>query len=155
MISNATPLICLSKINKLWFLKKCFDIIIIPNAVKEEVLVEDKGGYSVIKDAIEEGWIKVAEPRNRIDYGLGKGENAAINLAHEKKDKVIIDDSVAIKVAKSLNIEVIRTTSTLFIAVQKNIIDKKEALILLNNLIEIGYYISPKYYSILFDKLRE
>ena len=45
----------------------------------------------------------------------------------------------------SLNIEYMRTTSVIFKAVQKKIIDKKQALSMVNDLIEAGYYIAPRY----------
>ncbi len=153
MISNATPLICLSKINQLEILKKLFTFIIVPESVKEEVLVRDKPGYFIINKAIEEDWIKIINPKEDIDLGLGKGENSAINLAKERKDKLIIDDAFAIKVAQAFNIEIIRTTTIIFMAVKKNIITKKQAIFFINKLIDIGYYISPNYYSTLLSEL--
>ncbi len=153
MISNATPIICLAKINQLEILKKLFTLIIIPEFVKEEVLVRDKPGYFIISRAIEEGWIKAVNPKEDIDLGLGKGENSAVNLAKEREDKLIIDDAFAIKVAQAFNIEIIRTTTIIFMAVKKNIITKKQAISFINKLIEIGYYISPIYYSALLSEL--
>jgi len=153
MISNATPLICLAKINKLVLLKKLFRSIIIPESVKDEILIDDKPGYFAINEAIKEKWIKIVNPKNDPDLGLGKGENSAINLAKERKDKLIIDDAFAIKVAKAFNIDVIRTTTIIFKAIEKDIISKKQAISLINKLIEIGYYISPRYYSIILEKV--
>ncbi len=153
MISNSTPLILLSKINKLDLLKRLFGHIIITDAVKEEVLIEDKPGYSLISQAIKSGWIKIENPKKDGELGLGRGENSAINLAKEKKDKLIIDDAFGIKAVKGLNLEFIRTTTVVFIAVEKSIINKKEAVSIINNLIENGYYISPKYYAEIFGRL--
>ena len=153
MISNATPLICLAKINQLEILKKLFDCVIIPQSVKEEVLIKNKPGYFVITVAINEKWIKAINPKDDIDLGLGKGENSAINLAKERKDKLIIDDAFAIKVAQAFNIDIIRTTTIIFMAAKKNIITKKQAISFINKLIDIGYYISPNYYSVLLSEL--
>ena len=153
MISNATPLICLSKINQLEILKRLFTFIIVPESVKNEILVEDKPGYFIISKALEEGWIKVINPKEDVNLGLGKGENSAINLARERKDKLIIDDAFAIKVAQAFNIEIIRTTTIIFMAVKKNIITKKQAISFINKLVDIGYYISPNYYSVLLSEL--
>ena len=155
MISNATPIICLSKINQLILLKRIFKIVIIPSSVKNEVLVEGKEGYSVILNAIKEGWIKVINPKSKMNHGLGAGENAAINLAKERKDSIILDDGFAIKVAKAFNIPFIRTTTLLFMAVSKRIISKDDAVRLLNKLVEIGYYISPREYSVLLTRLKQ
>ena len=153
MISNATPLICLSKINQLEILKKLFTFITVPESVKNEILVEDKPGYFIISKALEEGWIKVINPKEDVNLGLGKGENSAINLARERKDKLIIDDAFAIKVAQAFNIEIIRTTTIIFMAIKKNIITKKQAISFINKLVDIGYYISPNYYSVLLSEL--
>ena len=153
MISDATALICLSKINNLDILKKVYSVVIIPPAVKNEVLLEEKEGYSSIKNAIESGWIKVIEPKESIALGLGAGENQAISLAKEKKDKIILDDALAIKAANAFGISIVRTTTVIFIALNKKIINKKQAISLLNRLIENGYYISTKNYAALVSKL--
>ena len=155
MISSATPIICLSKINQLSLLKKLFKVVIIPSSVKNEVLIEGKEGYSVILSAVKEGWIKVASPKNKMNLGLDVGENAAINLARERKDTIILDDAFAIKVAKAFNIPFIITTTLLFMAVSKRIITKDDAVRLLNKLVEIGYYISPREYSVLLTRLKQ
>ena len=153
MISNSTPLILLAKIARLEMLKKLFGYIIITNDVKEEVLIEDKSGYFQINEAIKNGWIKIENPKRNVELGLGKGENSAINLAKEKNDKLIIDDALAVKAAKGLNIEFIRTTTVVFIAVEKGIINKKEAVSIINNLIENEYYIAPKYYAEILSRI--
>ena len=134
-------------------LKKLFGYIIITNDVKEEVLIEDKSGYFQINEAIKNGWIKIENPKRNVELGLGKGENSAINLAKEKNDKLIIDDAFAVKAAKGLNIEFIRTTTVVFIAVEKGIINKKEAVSIINNLIENEYYIAPKYYAEILSRI--
>ena len=71
MISDATALICLSKIDELDLLKKLYSIVIIPPAVKEEALIEGKEGYLRIYKAIKSGWIKVVSPKKKIKLGLG------------------------------------------------------------------------------------
>ena len=154
MISNATALICLGKINKLDILKRLYSAVIIPPAVKKEILFEEKESYSSIKNAIESGWIKVVEPKKSIALGLGAGENQAISLAKEKKDKIILDDALAVKAANVFGIPTVRTTTVRFTALQKKIINKPQALSILNQLIENGYYISTKDYAILMSRLK-
>ena len=58
-------------------------------------------------------------------------------------------------VAQSLGIETLRTTSVIISAIKKKIITKKEALDIINKIIEKGYYISVKYYKELIDKLMQ
>lgn len=154
MISDATALICLGKINELGLLKKLYGVVAIPSAVKKEVLVKDKDGYSSIYNAIKSGWIKIADPKKITKLGLGAGEDAAISLAIERKDSIILDDAFAIKAAKALNIPIVRTTTVIFMALKNKIITKAQALKILNQLIESGYYISTRDYAVLISKLR-
>ena len=154
MISDATALICLSKINKLEILKKIYFAVIIPPAVKGEVLIKGKEGYSSVHDAIKSGWIKVINPKKGVDLGLGAGENQAISLAIERKDSIILDDAFAIKAAKAFNIPIVRTTTVIFTAYRKKIITKAQALEMLNKLIDAGYFISTRDYAVLMSKLR-
>ena len=154
MISDATALICLSKINNLEILKKIYFIVIIPPAVKSEVLVKGKEGYSSIHDAIKSGWINVINPKKEVGLGLGAGENQAISLAIERKDSIILDDAFAIKAAKAFNIPIVRTTTVIFTAYRKKIITKAQALEMLNKLIDAGYFISTRDYAVLMSKLK-
>lgn len=153
MICNASPLIFLAKINQLYLLKKLFSRIYIPNSVKEEILIEEKPGFTVIDKAIKEGWIKIKDLKKSMNLGLGEGEQDAISLALELKESLIIDDAVGIKVARSLNIETFRTTTLILMAVKKKIFTKKQAVELINKLLNAGYYIAPKYYANLITQL--
>ena len=153
MISDATAFIYLSKIDELDLLKKLYSIVIIPPAVKEEALIEGKEGYLRIYKAIKSGWIKAVSPKKKIKLGLGAGESQAINLAIERKDAIILDDAFAIKAAKAFDIRVFRTTTVIFAALRNKTITKPDALKILNQLIEIGYYISTKEYAVLLSKL--
>jgi len=153
IICNATPLICLGKINKLDLLKDVFYKVLIPPTIEEEVLVENKPGSIIIEKAIKDKWIEVVNPKKILDFGLGKGESAAICLAKEKNKNIIIDDATAIKMAKALKLNVLRTTTVILIAVNKKIISKKEGVYLLNKIVENGYYINIYYYTLLLEKL--
>ncbi len=157
MISNASPIIFLAKTNQLSLLKQLFNKIYIPASVKEEILTEEKAGFMVINSAIKEDWIKVIESKKGIELGfaLGKGEQDAINLAMERKEPLIIDDAVGVKIAKSFNIDIYRTTTLILMAVKKKILTKKEAINLINKLLDVGYYIAPKHYAALIEKLND
>lgn len=146
MISNSTPLICLAKIDKLDLLNEIFGKIKITTSVKDEVLISGRPGYAKIKEAIDKGWIKVIDPKESIEFGIGKGENSIINLSRETKEDIIIDDAFAVKIAKSLNIKFIRTTGVIILALKNRIIKKAECKELINKLIKNGYYISPSIY---------
>ncbi|MBI2664387.1 hypothetical protein HYX10_03525 [Candidatus Woesearchaeota archaeon] len=153
MIANSTPLICLAKIGRLRLLKALFGSVTVTEVVKDEVLVEGKPGHSSISDAINEGWIMVANPKQIVELGLGKGENSSLSLAKESNDDLLIDDAAAIRAAKALGINFLRTTSVLIRAVGRKIITKKEAVTLISQLVKAGYYISPRYLTEILAKL--
>ena len=153
MIANSTPLICLVKIGQLQLLKILFGSVTITEAVKEEVLVEGKPGYFSISDALSEGWVKVANPKQVVELGLGKGENSSLSFAKESNDELLIDDASAIRAAKAFGIDSLRTTSVLIMAVGRRIITKKQAVAVIGQLVKAGYYISPRYLTEILAKL--
>ena len=67
---------------------------------------------------------------------------------------IILDDALAIKAANAFYIQIIRTTTVIFKALQKKVITKAHALNILNQLIESGYYISTKDYAVLMNGLK-
>ncbi|MBI2550371.1 hypothetical protein HYV83_04290 [Candidatus Woesearchaeota archaeon] len=155
MIANSTPLICLAKIGQLRLLKALFGSVTITEAVKEEVLVEGKPGYSSISGAISEGWVMVANPKQVVELGLGKGENSSLSFAKEANDKLLIDDATAIRAARALGVDFLRTTTLVIMAVKRKFVSKKQAVSVINELIGAGYYISPRYVSAILTKLSE
>ncbi len=89
VVSNSSPLIHLTKIGKLNLLKKFFKMVLIPEAVYIECIVEGKNreDANLIKNA---DWIKVEKIKDdnlvRLLYSeLDRGESEAIVLALEYK----------------------------------------------------------------------
>jgi len=110
IISNASPLIVLLKINKLSILKKLFEKIVISKAVYKEITAKEHD--KLIFDKLE--WIEARSVRNiemttLLEKLIDKGEAEAIVLARELNATLLIDDAKARKYAKLLNIEVIGT----------------------------------------------
>lgn len=155
MISNSTPIICLSKLNRLDLLNKVYGKITIPQSVEREILIKEKPGYYQIQNALKKKWLLVEKPRSKKDFGLHEGENQAINLALEKRQTLLLDDYAATMTAKALGIKTERTTTAIFKALSKKIISKKQTITLLNKLIENGYYIAPPEYTALLTKLSQ
>ncbi len=153
MICNSSPLIFLSKTGDLEILKKLFIKIKITSQVKEEVLAADKLENELINLGINKGWIIVENPKISLVLNLGKGENSSISLAKEKNESLIIDDFRAIKTTQSLDLKIVRTTTLMLECVKRDILTKKQALEKINKLIEVGYYIAPRFYSIIYSKL--
>ena len=165
IISNASPLIYLSKINKLDLLKKLFEEIVIPEEVYEEVVIKGKekgflDAYKVEK-AVEDNWIKIKE--NKIERELEKfapeidlGEIAVICLAKKMKPSLILlDDASARTIAESLGFNVKGTLYIILKAYKRRIITKKEAKNLIDELIILGFRISHEFYINLLNELEK
>jgi len=137
IVSNAGPLIHLTKIGRLNLLKELFKSVVIPNTVKIEVV--DRGKEKGAADAFlienEVGkWIvaekdindRVKEIAKRA--GIEMGEAIAIMFAKEKGFPALIDDSAARRFAIGLGLEVIGSIGVLIKATKAGIITKEEAL---------------------------
>ncbi len=132
--SNAGPLIHLARIGRLNLLKEIFDEIIIPRAVKVEVI--DRGKEKGKPDAfLIDGvnWIKVVDdPVNAGQLaekvGIHLGEACAILLAKSLNVPVLLDDSDARKFALGLGLEVVGSVGIIIKAVKLGLISKEDGL---------------------------
>ena len=105
IISNSSPLIYLSKLDRLYLLKDLFKKILIPNEVYDEVVVvgKQKNFYDSLKieNAIREGWIVIKEVNGfkeleMFSSEIDLGELAVIKLAKkENPELILIDDASA------------------------------------------------------------
>lgn len=153
VVSNATALIHLSRIDKLSLLEELFSKVIIPRAVYFEVAVPGEVGYERIVKGIQEGWLKIINVRNRDATNelaplLHRGEAEAIVLSEEARaDYLIVDERMARRIAVSRGIKVIGILGLLALGVELQIIDINEALELGQALIESGCIIDPEVYK--------
>jgi len=143
IVSNASPLIVLLKINKLSILKELFRKIIISVAVYNEITTKEPD--KLIFDKI--GWIKTRSVTNiemtaLLEKLIDRGEAEAIVLAKELKVTLLIDDAKARKYAKLLNIEVMGTLGLLKIAKKSGLIQSVRKVI--EDMLAEGYYIEDK-----------
>jgi len=97
VISDATVLIALAKTRSLWLLKELWKSVVIPEAVKNEVLSGTLGSLEITK-AINSGWIKIKKVQNQRLVRMlqnsirGKGECECIVLAGEIGASVMLTD---------------------------------------------------------------
>ena len=106
VVSNTSPLIFLSKVESLDLLSSCFNQVYIPEEVKAEF------GNEILPEIVETYPIS-SEGKNLVDlqYGiLHRGELEAIQLAYEvKSDLVLLDDLLARRKAKAMNLNIMGT----------------------------------------------
>jgi predicted nucleic acid-binding protein len=142
VIVNSTPIIALSAIGHLDILKKLYNEIIIPEAVRDEVTVKDARLLDGCK------WVRVEAIKNltakeMFTSALHDGEVEVMLLSKEiDADLVIIDDGLARKHAKRLGLNITGTVGVLLRAKSSGIIS--EVAPMLNKLVSDDFYISDE-----------
>ena len=148
IVSNTSPLVFLTKINRLDFLKGYK--LIIPGQVFEELTEWEKidsESCLKLKEWISKNKIAVkkVDAISNLPQSLGKGEKAAISLAlKEGTGVILIDEKKARVAAKSSGIIPIGTIAI----VQQQMMDKKitskECKNLMLELVKKGYRIKEE-----------
>jgi len=143
-VINSSPIIALAKIGRLELLRNLFNKVSLTEQVYKEIM--SKPSYTeaiAIKKAVEnDKWIKV-QKIDEIKSALGKGEASSISLALKLNEPLIIDDKKAAFVASTLGIKCHGTLYVVLLALKKKIIkDKKEAIDIVNQLIDNKLYLS-------------
>ncbi|HRG49114.1 MAG TPA: DUF3368 domain-containing protein [Leptospiraceae bacterium] len=157
IISNTSPILALSNIDRLYLLKKQFGKILIPRAVEEELMLKEGfAGADEIKKAISEGWISITDVKDQkyvalLRREIDHGESECLALAHEIDcSKLILDEKEARRIAKTMNFSVTGTIGILLRAFEDNDIqDIEKELRALQN--KIGFFISES----LFLKIKQ
>lgn len=158
VIVNASPIISLSKINKLNLLWELFDEIYVPNAVVNEIILNDgnkNDGEGELKTAIKDNYIEIYNVKdndmvNKLYGKLHKGELEVIIGGKEiNADYVVIDEINARNLAKVFSLVPIGTIGVLRLAKRTKLIDNISDD--LKYLTKNGFRISDK---LLFDILK-
>lgn len=149
VVSNASPLIFLSKLGELDLLSRCFEDVHIPRAVKAEVGDLVLPGFIQITAISEFG-------KHYVGGALGvlhAGELEAIQLTEEiNADIVILDDLRARQRAKHKNLMVIGTLGVLQLAYTKKLLSREQLMSHFDALVnQHGMWLSDK----MLRKLKE
>ncbi|MBI3460421.1 DUF3368 domain-containing protein [Candidatus Acetothermia bacterium] len=154
IIADSSPLIGLSRINQLELLPKLFGSVLVPPVVVEELFSKghEKKGVEALRAAT---WLKTQELKDPntlkvISSTLDPGERAAIALAYESKEALLVDDLAARREAERLGIEIYGTLSVLLEAKVDGFIPALKPLV--EALVQEGFWLSPK---LIEDILRE
>ncbi len=119
VVSNTSPLVFLHHVDSLDLLASCFDQVFVPEAVVSEF---GQGQLSEMVNVHQ----KVIKDKTFVNahYGaLHRGELETIQLALElNADFVLLDDLLARKKAKMLNVQVIGTLGVFLFAARKGYI---------------------------------
>ncbi len=121
VVCNSSPLIALASIGHLDLLRTLFARILVPEAVRREVVDEGRGrpGAAEVADA---SWIEVAAVRDRaavdaLRAEMDEGEAEAIQLAREvDAELVLLDNREPRRSATALGLAVMGTGGVLAVA---------------------------------------
>lgn len=129
-VVDTSPLIFLSKLGYLYFLRMIFQEVFMPKAVFRELSAKRDDVYHGIETLIEESFVLVeeVEPEPALT-NLHTGEAAALTLAKRLNCWIVLDDSKARGIAMRDGLRVIGTVGLLKVMIRKGLIEEKpEAL---------------------------
>lgn len=129
-VSNTSPLLYLYRIGGIEWLPRLFDEVWTPEAVKNELQAGRNKGYDV-PNPNDYSWLNVVNPKSTpsewLALDLGVGEIAAMALALENPDRVVLlDDMLARRTAQVAGLQVWGTLKVLLEAKSHGIIEKVE-----------------------------
>ena len=148
VISNTGPLLALVEIGQLELLRQLFGAIVIPPAVRTEILSEP--AQDAVQAALASGWIAEQSPTDLgavrvLRNDLDAGESEAIALAQETAlDWLILDDLAARHLAEALGLPVIGTLGVLLKAKDAGHLSALKPV--LDQLRQSAFYISDPLY---------
>ena len=111
VVSDASPLIALARIDRIELLREMFGTLLLPDSVWQEITnagTERPGAASIVRaDWIERRSISDSALVARLRLDLGAGESEAIALAQETHaDVLLIDERLARVAAQRLGLRV-------------------------------------------------
>ncbi len=121
IIGDSSALVSLAVMDRLHLLEEIFDEVYVPQAVYDEVCIDNKPQSIKLKIFLANKVIKVQLDIAKI--GLGQGELEAITLyQNSKADFLLIDDKRAKNFAKLNGINVIGSLGIIILAKEKGLI---------------------------------
>lgn len=144
-VVNASPILSLSKIDRIHLLSKLCDEMIIPQGVADEISLGGHNDSAV--DWMQQSGKAFIRPAPATDlkiaaWDLGMGESQVLSWAIQHPGyEAIIDDRAARKAAKVLQVPVRGTMAVIILAKQTGYISSVRTE--LERLIEVGLRINP------------
>lgn len=145
-VSNTSPLLYLYRIDGIDWLPKLFDEVWTPEAVRNELQAGRSKGYDV-PNPDDYSWLSIVNPKSTpsewLALDLGTGEIAAMALALENPDRVVLlDDMLARRTAQVAGLPVWGTLKVLLEAKSHGLINQIEPYVA--KLSDSGMWISDE-----------
>lgn len=151
-VAESSTIILLAKINRLNLLD-VFDVCI-PEKVNEEVLRTSDTAEKYMIESFLDANVKVVTVKGGF-FGLGPGENQAIQLAVEKNAWFLSDDAKVRRAARIMGITTLGVLGVILIHVKEKTLSKKEAKSAVDDLLSNGAYLSTGVYAKFLDELNQ
>lgn len=125
-VFDSSPLIFLDALGYIELLPKLFEVWLTPTVIAELTAQPAKPGASVAKLS----WLQKAEATNKqileqmSGLNLGAGETSSIALALEIDSTVILDDALARKRARQLNLSVVGTIGIVMLLHRQELVEE-------------------------------
>jgi predicted nucleic acid-binding protein len=145
-ITNTSPVLYLYRIGALNLLPHLFERVWIPSAAALELKEGQQRGYDV-PDPADYPWLQLTDPRSMpsewLALDLGAGERAAMALALENPERVVLlDDMLARRIALAAGLQVWGTLKVLLEAKSRGLVESIAPLV--SCLQETGMWISDE-----------
>lgn len=158
MVSDASPLVWLSKVGRIGLLRELYGEVTVPEEVYSEAvdrgLLEGFGDALVIKECVEQGWIKVLRLddagvelcRRMMEHAFEAhlGEVQAIILAREMDALLLMDESSGRAFAEAWGLRVKGTLHVILKALREQLLNKDKAREAVLQLVEKGFRVEPR-----------
>lgn len=143
VVSDSSPLIALSCVDRLDLIELLFGTILVPVAVRDEVMGEAVKIATELPPFIRVESCAAELPIRFLKLHLHSGESEAISLALERGAQgIILDDKQAREIAAELGLKVIGTLGLLILAKQKGLL--AEVRPIMSQIIErINFRLAP------------
>lgn len=158
VVSNSSPLIWLAKIDRLSLLKALFGEVLIPKKVCTETTTDESADSILIREAVEEGWVKVSEEEVREAQELARvsgihlGEAEAILLARKAGLNILIDEREASATAQIFGVRPLGTVAVLLLALARGQLGFSAFKDCLDRLISSGFWLTVDVYRRALDE---
>jgi len=158
VLSDASPLIALSRVNGLAWLPHLFGTVSMPPEVYSEVLPGlGLPGEDAITQAVRAGWLKVTgrAPGTPALPELDEGESACIRiaLAHDGPALLLIDERAGRTIAQEHGLRVAGTAAIIGLAKQRGLIPSARELFALLHAAE--FRIAPEVIRTVLQRVGE
>jgi uncharacterized protein len=129
VVSDASPLIALSSVDRLDLMQLLFDTVIIPVSVRDEIMGAAAKITVNLPSFIRVEPVAAELPVRFLKLNLHAGESEAISLALERDIQgIILDDKQAREIAAELGLKVIGTLGLLILARRKGFLSEVRPL---------------------------